>query len=73
MINENNKFNGINKFIRYSSIAIEMIAIIGAGAYGGVKLDNWIGTEYPFFTLGLSLFAVFASTYLIIKQITNEK
>ena len=31
------------------------------------------GTEKPWFTVALSLFAVFASIYIVIKGVKNEK
>ncbi len=65
---------GFNKYIRYMGLAFEMAAIIGGGTYLGVWLDKKFNSnETPYFTIVLSLFAVFASTYLIIKQILNDK
>lgn len=68
-----NHLGGFNKILRYTSMAIEMAAIIGGGAYAGVWLDRKLDFDTPIFTIALSLFGVFASTYLIIKQVTNDK
>ncbi len=62
-----------NKYLKYMGLAFEMAAIIGGGTYLGVKIDERLEYETPVFTIALSLFAVFASTYLIIKRITNDK
>jgi ATP synthase protein I len=71
--NQKKNLAGLNKFIRYSTIAFEMGAIIGGGTYAGVWLDKKIEMNFPVFTVVLSLFSVFFSTYLIIKQIFNDK
>lgn len=67
------ELDGFNNFIRYMTIAFEMGAIIAGGTYAGVWLDKQIEIDFPVFTVVLSLFSVFVSTYLIIKQIFNDK
>ncbi|MBN2777731.1 MAG: AtpZ/AtpI family protein [Bacteroidales bacterium] len=62
---------GVNKFIRFSSLAFEMAIIIAGGTYGGVWIDEYFNLETPIFTIVLSLFSVFASLYLVIKQVNN--
>ncbi|MCF0206698.1 MAG: AtpZ/AtpI family protein [Bacteroidales bacterium] len=69
--NDEHKNNGFNKFIRYSSLAFEMGIIIAAGAFAGLKIDGHFDNETPWATVGLSLFAVFASTYLVIKSLKD--
>ena len=64
---------GFGKFARYTSLAFEMGIVIFAGAFGGYKLDEYFCTSKPWFTVALSLFAVFASIYLVIKSLKNEK
>ena len=66
-----NSPEGINKFVRFSSLAFEMGIIIGGGTYGGVYLDRYFELETPVFTIILSLFSVFASLYLVVKQVNN--
>lgn len=62
---------GVNKFVRFSTLAFEMGIIIGGGTYGGVRLDEYFELETPVFTIILSLLSVFASLYLVIKQVNN--
>lgn len=61
-----------NKFIKYSTLAFEMGAIIGLGTYAGVKLDDYFLFNKPILTIILSLFSVFGSLYLVIKQVLND-
>ena len=65
--------SGLGKWARYTSLAFEMGIVIFAGAFGGFKLDEYFGTSKPWFTVALSLFAVFASIYMVIKSLKNEK
>lgn len=61
----------LNKFVRYSTLAFEMGIIIGIGSYGGHWLDNYFSFDKPILTVILSLFAVLASLYIVIKQLLN--
>ncbi len=61
----------LDQFLKFSSIAIQMGVIIGAGAYAGVKLDEHLEKEFPLFTLILSLVAVFGALYFVIKEVTH--
>ncbi len=61
-----------NNFIKYSSLAFEMGIMIFGGAFGGNWLDKHFGNKTPWFTIGLSLFAVIGSMYLVISKIIND-
>ena len=51
-----------------------MIAIILAGALGGIKLDQVIERiEFPLFTLLLTFLAVCMSIYYTIKDLIKTK
>jgi hypothetical protein len=56
-------------YIQYSSIAFQMLATIGLGVWGGMKLDEWQGNQLPGWTIGLSMFAIFASLYHFIRSL----
>jgi len=51
-------------------MAVKMIAIIVAGALGGVKLDEWLDTA-PAFTLSLTLLSVGLAMWVIIRDLTK--
>lgn len=59
----------VKNYIRFSGIGIQMGVIITAGALGGQWLDERQENEFPIWTLVLTLFAIFASLYLIIKEV----
>ncbi len=67
----NSNREGLNKFIRFSTLAFEMGIIIICGTFAGVWVDDYFLFETPVFTIILSLLSIFASLYLVIKQVNN--
>ena len=62
----------LNQAARYSGIAFEMIFIMLAGVFGGIKLDEKLNTQ-PVFTALLALLSVFAAIYFAIKDFLRKK
>ncbi len=58
-----------NSYARFSSIAIQMFAIIGVGTFIGLKLDENYPNEHNLYTLILSLGSVILSLVYVIKRI----
>ncbi|MBZ0327807.1 MAG: AtpZ/AtpI family protein [Altibacter sp.] len=48
-----------------------MIAIIGLGSYGGVKLDESYPNDYSLWTIVCSLASVGIAMYFVVKQVTD--
>ena len=65
------KSKPLNGYARFSSIAFQMIAIIGIGVYSGVKLDEKFSKNNQLFTVILSLVSVALSMYYLIKQVSK--
>ncbi len=61
----------INNFAKYSGLSFQMIAIVMAGLFGGIKLDEFAQLDFPLFTLVLSLLGVFLAIYIAIKDFIN--
>ena len=61
-----------NKVILYSNLAIQMGIIIGIGSYFGNHLDESYKNQTPWWTLILSLSAVFLAFYQVIKTLKNR-
>ncbi|MDA9819564.1 AtpZ/AtpI family protein [Salibacteraceae bacterium] len=55
--------------LRYSSMAIKMVALILAGVFAGRALDDFIPIETPIATLILSLAGVLLSMYVFIRDV----
>lgn len=58
----------LDDFIRYSSLAFEMIVIMGIGVLAGVKIDQWLGLSFPAFTLTLMILSVIGAIYYAIRK-----
>ena len=58
----------VDDFIRYSSLAFEMIIIMGIGVFAGVKIDHWLGLNFPAFTLVLMILSVIGAIYHAIRK-----
>ncbi|GGG36373.1 AtpZ/AtpI family protein [Bizionia arctica] len=64
----------LNAYARYSSIAFQMFAIIGIGAFAGVKLDDAFPNKHNLHTIILSLvFVIFAIVFVIRRIIAISK
>ena len=54
-------------------MAFQMVVIIFGAAYGGVKLDDWMSSvDFPVFTVGLTIFGVFAAVYLSLRDLLKN-
>lgn len=62
----------LNKYARYSGVGFQMAVTIFIGAFIGVKLDEKYPNENSIFTVVFSLLFIFASLYIVIKQVTNN-
>lgn len=67
------KKNPLNNYARYSSIAVELIVIVLVGVFLGVKLDDWIGTSVPVFTILFSIGAIVLALYATLRDFINKK
>ncbi len=59
----------LNKYVRYSSLAFQMLAIILIGVFGGMKLDQIIRWDFPVFTVVLSILGVFGSMFFAVRDL----
>jgi len=68
----NNPKKGVDDFIKYSSLGIEMVVIIAIGTYGGYKLDQWMENEFRVFTLILMVFSVILSIIYGVRNFLKK-
>ncbi|MCW0481644.1 AtpZ/AtpI family protein [Gaoshiqia sediminis] len=66
--NRNKPKKNFDQFIRYSSLAFEMITIMALGVFTGYKIDHWLGLSFPAFTLALMVLSVIGAIYHAIKN-----
>jgi len=70
---ENNKDSPLKFYAKYSSLALQMVIIIIAGAFGGKELDEWLQWGFPVFTLVLTILAVVAAIIYGVREIFKQK
>jgi F0F1-type ATP synthase assembly protein I len=58
----------IDQFIRYSSLAFEMMIIMAAGVFAGYKTDHWLNLSFPAFTLGFMILSVIGAIFYAIRN-----
>lgn len=62
----------LNAYAKYSSLGLQMAVIIGAGCYGGYKLDEHYNNTNSVFTIILSLASIGLAMYVVIKDIIKS-
>lgn len=65
--------NPLKFYAKYSSLALQMIVIILAGAFGGRALDKLTNIEFPVLTLVLTILAVVIATIYGMRELFKEK
>ncbi len=59
---------------KYSSLALQMGLTIALGVWGGKKLDEWLKiSDFPVFTIILSLLSVAAAMWFAVKDFFKKK
>ncbi|MEI8006990.1 MAG: AtpZ/AtpI family protein [Bacteroidota bacterium] len=69
---QNEPKKSLADYARYSGMAFQMAAIIFAGAFGGLKLDQWLKTK-PAFTITLSVGSVFLAIFYVTRDLLKKK
>ncbi len=59
----------VNKYVKFSSLGIQMGLIIYIFTWGGILLDDRYEMSTPWFTVALSLFGVIGSLVLVIREV----
>lgn len=62
----------LNNYVRYSSLAFQMIVIILLFVFGGRKLDLYLSMKFPVFTTVLSFLGVLIAIYISIKDFIKK-
>lgn len=59
-------------YLKYSSLAFQLIVLILAGAWLGDWIDQRMQTQHPYFTAALSLLGVMAGMYQLYRDLTKN-
>ncbi len=70
---DNDQKKQLNFYARYSGMAMQMLAIILIGVFGGIMLDEYLSLKFPVFTLVLTLLSVFLSVYFATRDLLKKK
>jgi len=62
----------LDNYLRFSGLGFQMLAIIGLATWLGDYIDSKQSRDFPLFTVVLSLIGVFASLYLVIKEVNKS-
>jgi hypothetical protein len=59
----------LNSYVKYSSIAFQMVIIIGLGSYGGYSIDKALEFKIPVFTILLILISTALALYTVFRSL----
>jgi F0F1-type ATP synthase assembly protein I len=62
----------LNTYIKYSGLAFQMIAVLGLAVWGGMKLDEAMGNDFPAFMIIFALLAFTASLIVTIRSLPKD-
>jgi ATP synthase protein I len=62
-----------NNYLRYSGLGLQLLLTIGVAAWGGYKLDRYIGIKFPAFLLTFVFLAFGGSMYFLWRQLNKEQ
>lgn len=69
--NDSNNRDQVNSYLKYSSLAVQLLAAMGVFGWLGSKLDAWLGLTFPVFML-LFGFLAFAGMMVQVYRSINQ-
>ena len=70
---ENDPVKPVNEYAKWSGLAFQMIATMVICVWGGLWLDRYFETPFPFFTLGLTMLGFGGSIYSVYRGVMRPK
>lgn len=68
----NQKLKPYNGYLKYSSLAIQLLAAMGIFGWLGYKLDNYLQIKFPAFMLLFGFLAFGGMMYQIYKSVKSD-
>jgi len=59
----------LQSYLKYSGLAFQMLLVLGLAAYGGMRLDAYVGNKNPWFTILFMVLGVVGSIYKVIISV----
>jgi ATP synthase protein I len=59
-------------YLRYSGLGVQLMLTIGLAAWGGYKLDKYLGLKFPAFLLTFVFVAFGGSMYLLYRVLNKN-
>jgi len=69
---QSNPIKPVNDYARYSTMAFQMIAIIGIGTWFGYKMDHWLNITKPIVVTIFALISVIGAIVYFIRESSNK-
>lgn len=73
ILEQNKKESPLKFYARYSSLGLQMVIIILAGAFGGRELDKFVQYEFPVFTVTLTILFTIGATIYGMRELFRKK
>lgn len=66
------KLKQYNSYLKYSSLALQLLIVIGVFGWLGYKLDQYLGVKFPAFTLLLGFVAFGGMMFQVYRSINKD-
>jgi F0F1-type ATP synthase assembly protein I len=70
---ENNPKKPVNSFLKYSGLGIQMLVTLGVGAWLGMKLDSYLGLQFPVFLITFVFLLFGGIMYQLYRSLNKEE
>ena len=67
----NKKLNQYNSYLKYSGLALQLLAAIGVSGWIGSKIDQWLNMKLPIFMIVLGLIGFAGVMYQVYRSINR--
>lgn len=68
----NKKLNQYNSYLKYSGLAVQLLAAIGLCGWVGYKIDHWLSLKLPVFMLVLGFLGFGGTLYQVYRSLNKE-
>ncbi|MBO3272806.1 MULTISPECIES: AtpZ/AtpI family protein [Hymenobacter] len=65
--------NRLRALAKYSGLGFQMLGIIGVFTFIGIKLDDYLHTKKPWWTVAFVLVGVIGAMYQVIRSVTHDE